>query len=741
VKNSVFEADEVITALYEAMLQRRPDSGGLRHYADGLLHGLSLTEVLGQFLASEEFRRRFMPALPSRFLLDSAPPNATQVKFTAEERRALWNHVSEVWSAYGKSDPFWSVLTDERWRSKNLTNGQILDAFYETGGSEVLRLDAWLRRNGLESRGAVCAEYGCGVGRITHALARRFRRVVAFDISEPHLDAARRRLSEQGVENIEYVAVRNEAALDRLRGVDLFYSILVLQHNPPPIMADILMSAFSGLKPGGIAFFQIPTYALNYSFSTADYWNAVAKEKTMEMHFLPQKFVLELGRREGVYPVEIQPDWCIGHPDEWISTTFLMQKCQPKHRWAGAALGRLKPIFKQSALVRSRAVMGAFGRLDTPAQVSAVSDPPASDPAASQIGLRTDRDVVSALYEGLVGRAADVDGLNHNVEALRSGLPLSTVIRSMVHSEEFKAKAIELVFPPADLPDLTKIMPQHYRVEQADHGACTVFHAESDDDISKMERMIDEYRYYDNLGVWNPRIDLDKRVTASIVRGLGARSCLELGCFTGPVLSVLKDAGLEVAGTEVSHLAFVMAYPNIRTKMIYGDLLSLRLEQQFDVIIGMDVLEHISPLKLGFYFECLAKMIPKSGYVFINSPMFGEDDVFGTVFSPYLEEWRRVGAAGFWRDFDCSPTGWPLHGHLVWASAEWWERIANGCGLVRDRIVEAAIQAELSEFFKHLAPARKSLFVLRHADSPRDPCEVALSIKATLRQIEGLPRA
>jgi 2-polyprenyl-3-methyl-5-hydroxy-6-metoxy-1,4-benzoquinol methylase len=331
VKNSAFEADQIITALYEAMLQRRPDPGGLRHYADALSEGASLTEVVSAFLASEEFRHRVMPTLASRFSLDSAPPIAIQVKFTAAERRAVWNHVSEVWSAYGKTDPCWSVLVDERWRSKNLTN-EILHAFYQSGESEVLRLEAWLRRNGLDSSGAVCAEYGCGVGRITHALARRFRRVVAFDISEPHLDFARRRLSGQGVDNVEYVLVSNEAALDRLRGVDLFYSILVLQHNPPPVMADILIRAFSGLNPGGRAFFQMPTYALNYSFSVADYWNALAKEKTMEMHFLPQKFVLEIGRRERVHPVEIQPDWCIGHPDEWISTTFLMQKCHAEPR-------------------------------------------------------------------------------------------------------------------------------------------------------------------------------------------------------------------------------------------------------------------------------------------------------------------------------------------------------------------------------------------------------------------------
>lgn len=736
MKNPIFQADEVVTSLYEAMLKRGPDRGGLRHYVEGLLRGLTLTQVVGEFLASDEFRHRFLPTLGNGFPLDSAPPNLTQIKLSPSELRRLWNHVSEVWSAYGEADPFWSVLTDERWRSKNLTDEQILDTFYESGESEARRLDAWLGRNGLEPRDAICAEYGCGVGRITHALARRFRRVIAFDISQPHLDAARRRLSEQGVENIEYVLVRDEADLGRLRSVDVFYSILVLQHNPPPIMADILKHAFSGLKPGGIAFFQIPTYSLHYHFSLTAYWNTVAQQKTMEMHFLPQKSVFEIGRQEEVHPVETQPDWCIGHPDEWISTTFLMQKCPSRSRFAGVALSRLGQTFKHSASVRSSAGTDGVGNSASPIEAS-----PRSDPAASRIVLRADRDIVSALYEGLVGRVADVDGLNQNVEALRSGVPLSAVIGNMINSEEFKSKAVNLVFPAADLPDLTKFMPNNYRIEQAAHGACTVFRAGSDDDISMMEQLIDKYRYYDSLGVWNPRIDLDKRVTASIVCGLGARSCLELGCFTGPVLSVLEEAGLEVAGIEVSHLAFVMAYSNIRNHMIYGDLLSLRLDRQFDVVVGMDVLEHISPLKLGLYFERIGQIIPKSGYVFINSPMFGTDDLFGSVFPPYLEEWRQVGTEGFWRDFDCSPTGWPLHGHLVWATVEWWEQTAKAVGLVRDRVVEAAIQAELSEFFRLLAPARKSLFVLRHADNPRNPYDTAVSIRETLRQIGDLPRA
>ena len=106
--------------------------------------------------------------------------------------------------------------------------------------------------------------------------------------------------------------------------------MIVLQHNPPPIMTDILAAAFGGLKEGGCCFFQIPTYSANYSFSVESYWTDVAAKKEMEMHFLPQKNVLELARQHEVFPVEIQPDGAIGNQSRWISNTFLMRKARER---------------------------------------------------------------------------------------------------------------------------------------------------------------------------------------------------------------------------------------------------------------------------------------------------------------------------------------------------------------------------------------------------------------------------
>ncbi|MBV9289385.1 MAG: class I SAM-dependent methyltransferase [Hyphomicrobiales bacterium] len=286
--------------------------------------GYALETLLRDFTQSDEYKTILGR---SSFPMDGAPPMPVQTTCASDQRHAIWSHIASVWSEYGSREPYWSVVTDDRWRAANMSDERALDEFYRTGEAERERLDAWLRRNAVScGSNAVCAEYGCGVGRVTFFLAGRFRSVIALDVSETHLEAARRRLRERNIRNVEYILVRDPDDLLPLTHVDIFYSILTLQHNPPPIIADILSCAFKGLNPGGAAFFQVPTYAKDYSFSVQRYLRETARNRVMEMHFLPQRTVLELARIHDVFPLEIQPDWCIGNPDRWISSTFLMTK-------------------------------------------------------------------------------------------------------------------------------------------------------------------------------------------------------------------------------------------------------------------------------------------------------------------------------------------------------------------------------------------------------------------------------
>src|SRR5271167_1191313 len=346
--------------------------------------------------------------------------------------------------------------------------------------------------------------------------------------------------------------------------------------------------------------------------------------------------------------------------------------------------------------------------------------------------------VATALYRGILEREPDSAGFRDHLKLLRSGQTLERVIRSFITSPEFRSRALEGFVPVTPLPDLRASIPERYETQCVAGKPMTVYIARSDADIAMMASLIDRHRFYDWFGVWGPVIDQDKQITAAIVRGLGARSCFELGCFTGSVISLLAQAGVSVLGAEVSHLAFAFAHPNVREAMIFGDLLTLDIDRRFDVVLYMDVLEHLSPLRLDKYIERILPMVDDDGYIYLNSPMWGRDHIFGVFEEPYLQEWLDVGDASYWRHWPCDGKGWPIHGHLVWASADWWEQKFRDYGLVRDTTIEQAIHQNLAGFFEQ-AVGRRCLFVLRRAGNRRASATIAAAVRAELGSYVGEP--
>jgi SAM-dependent methyltransferase len=345
-------------------------------------------------------------------------------------------------------------------------------------------------------------------------------------------------------------------------------------------------------------------------------------------------------------------------------------------------------------------------------------------------GGHSSESIVTALYRGMLDREPDLTGLADHLNLLTDG-KLLEVIRRFVGSPEFRARFVRSLVPVSPLPDLKVLLADHYETQRVAGAPATVYVARTDEDVALMSSLIEQHRYYDRFGVWSPVIDRDKEITAAIVRGLGAQSCFELGCFTGAVISLLAQAGLRVAGAEISHLAFAFAYPNVRDNMIFGNLLALDLRQRFDVVLCMDVLEHVNPLQLDAYIEKLASLVDDDGYLYLNAPMWGHDRIFGVFEEPYLQEWLDVGAASYWRHWPCDQSGWPIHGHLVWANADWWEEKFRHHGLVRDEVIERTIQLDLEGFFEH-AIGRRCVFVLRRPESRRASAAMAAKVHSAL---------
>lgn len=93
-----------------------------------------------------------------------------------------------------------------------------------------------------------CAiDYGCGVGRLSAALADRCTQVVGLDISPSMLQAARG-LSEH--DNTDF-RLADPALTNLPPSYDLVFSYIVFQHIPPKRGAPIIERLLAGLVPNG----------------------------------------------------------------------------------------------------------------------------------------------------------------------------------------------------------------------------------------------------------------------------------------------------------------------------------------------------------------------------------------------------------------------------------------------------------------------------------------------------------
>jgi 2-polyprenyl-3-methyl-5-hydroxy-6-metoxy-1,4-benzoquinol methylase len=284
----------------------------------------SLRDLRRMIVATEAFQRE-LPNFNARMPL-TVPPLAVESAADPQTLAALLTVVRDQWQRVGVDRPHWSVTGRDEFLPDRLRANR--DAFDSSGEEELALILAILERNGSrrESFGHVC-DFGCGVGRVSLPLARRFARVTGCDVSEAHLRVAREDAAAAGVANITFVRV-DPPDIGMTEPIDLWFSHLVLQHNPPPIMAAILRRMFRLLTPGGAALFQIPTYLRGYSFDTAAYLRS-PPDNPMQIHALPQSAVLALAREASCDVLEIREDNSVWPPSEAVSNVMLFRK--PPH--------------------------------------------------------------------------------------------------------------------------------------------------------------------------------------------------------------------------------------------------------------------------------------------------------------------------------------------------------------------------------------------------------------------------
>jgi len=125
------------------------------------------------------------------------------------------DRVTRDWNTLGETQPYFAVLTQDRFLRERMSDAD-REAFFASGEADIDNIFDL-----IDFAPKTALDFGCGVGRLTRALAKRVDRVAGVDAAESMLRIAR--------ENVPSASFSSAIPNERF---DLIVSLIVFQHIP-----------------------------------------------------------------------------------------------------------------------------------------------------------------------------------------------------------------------------------------------------------------------------------------------------------------------------------------------------------------------------------------------------------------------------------------------------------------------------------------------------------------------------
>jgi ubiquinone/menaquinone biosynthesis C-methylase UbiE len=163
------------------------------------------------------------------------------------------HELRDHWDRMGSIDPMEAIL----YRAGEKLGGRNIQEFFNTGEREINSALESILQSGITISRKKALDFGCGIGRLTQALARHFQEVSGVDIAPSMIALANQ--YNRHLDNCHYLLNESEN-LDILSDntFDLIYSSITLQHMHPRYAKQYISEFIRILAPGGVLLFQIP---------------------------------------------------------------------------------------------------------------------------------------------------------------------------------------------------------------------------------------------------------------------------------------------------------------------------------------------------------------------------------------------------------------------------------------------------------------------------------------------------
>jgi trans-aconitate methyltransferase len=157
----------------------------------------------------------------------------------------------KAWQIWGEKEPYYAVLTDEKYLEENLVDEGV-EEFFELGKQHLDNTFMVLHDHVDATFAPTSAlDFGCGVGRFLVPLAERCETVVGIDVSDGMLREAARncaaRVPLQNWQLLSTQALRDDTSIR----YDFLHSHIVFQHIRPREGERLLALLLERLEPGG----------------------------------------------------------------------------------------------------------------------------------------------------------------------------------------------------------------------------------------------------------------------------------------------------------------------------------------------------------------------------------------------------------------------------------------------------------------------------------------------------------
>ena len=241
------------------------------------------------------------------------------------------SRVRHQWTKLGERDPFWAILSE----SDKKGGGWDQAAFFQTGVDEIDQVLRTAQSLSLVHYGRAI-DFGCGVGRLSQALAMHFERVIGVDIAASMIRTAieLNRFPDR-CEYLHNVAADLSVLPDQ--SADFIYSCITLQHVVPSLAQSYVREFFRIARPGAPVIFQLPCRPRSRVWhaikGVAPVWisNKLWRIRTgspeaMETYCMAQKKVIHHVKESGGEVLHVEDNQ--NGPPGWQSRKYFCRRCE-----------------------------------------------------------------------------------------------------------------------------------------------------------------------------------------------------------------------------------------------------------------------------------------------------------------------------------------------------------------------------------------------------------------------------